>query len=264
MRLGVQWPSGNPVVQLHDCRRDEPLFRLRPRVNEAAGRPIRALVSPSSERLAWTSTMQEAGLRHGDVVTAIACILPKIYSTESAFAALKSDGSVTTWGDEESGGNCRNVQEELESGIEQITATGAAFAALKGDGSVTFWGYPGAGGMRATASWLAAIRPEREAVLFSLLRGGVKHIYSNQWAFAAVKDDGSVVTWGNPPRGGDSSAVREQLREGVKQIFSTSRAFAALKDDGTVVTWGMTEAGFDRADVQEELHKNASETFLQH
>ena len=130
MRLDVQWPSSNTIVQLHDCRRDEPLFRLRPRINEAAGRPIRALVSPSSERLAWTSTMQEAGLRHGDVVTAIACVLPKIYSNQYAFAALKSDGSVTTWGDEESGGDCRCVQEQLERGIEQITSTAAAFAAL--------------------------------------------------------------------------------------------------------------------------------------
>ena len=261
MRLGVRWPSGNIVVQLHDCPRDEPLFRLRPRINEAAGRPIRTLVSPSSEPLAWTSTIQEAGLWHGDVVTAIACVLPKVYSTHYAFAALKSDGSVTTWGEEESGGDCSCVQEQLQTGIQQITSTGAAFAALKDDGSVTFWGEPVAGGQRATPDDCG---PESEAVLLSLLRGGVKQIYSTSWAFAAVKDDGSVVTWGNPQRGGDSSAVREQLREGVKQIFSTSKAFAALKDDGTVVTWGMTEAGFDRAEVQEEVHKNARETFLQH
>ena len=30
-------------------------------------------------------------------------------------------------------------------------------------------------------------------------------------AFAAVRNDGTVITWGHPQMGGDSSAVREQL-----------------------------------------------------
>ena len=31
-------------------------------------------------------------------------------------------------------------------------------------------------------------------------------------AFAALRSDGSVVTWGDPEFGGDSSAVEQQLR----------------------------------------------------
>ena len=38
--------------------------------------------------------------------------------------------------------------------------------------------------------------------------------------FAAILEDGSVLTWGDPGRGGDSSAVRGQLK-GVQQIQST-------------------------------------------
>ena len=30
-------------------------------------------------------------------------------------------------------------------------------------------------------------------------------------AFAAVRQDGTVITWGHPQMGGDSSSVREQL-----------------------------------------------------
>ena len=35
---------------------------------------------------------------------------------------------------------------------------------------------------------------------------------SSQRAFAAMKSDGSVVTWGDPNSGGDSSKVQHQLR----------------------------------------------------
>jgi hypothetical protein len=41
-------------------------------------------------------------------------------------------------------------------------------------------------------------------------------------AFAALKSDGSVVTWGHSDRGGDSSSVAGELQSGVSQIFSTS------------------------------------------
>ena len=72
----------------------------------------------------------------------------------------------------------------------------------------------------------------------------VQHIYSAREAFATVKLDGSVVTWGKSTVGGDGSAKREQLQE-VEQIYSTSRAFAAVRYDGKVVTWGSRLVGGD-------------------
>jgi subtilase family serine protease/alpha-tubulin suppressor-like RCC1 family protein len=65
----------------------------------------------------------------------------------------------------------------------------------------------------------------------------------NLLSFAALKGDGSVVSWGTPESGGDSSAVRAQLSSGVSQIFSSSGAFAALKGDGSVITWGLSGFG---------------------
>ena len=43
----------------------------------------------------------------------------------------------------------------------------------------------------------------------------VTQIYSTGDAFAALRSDGSVVTWGNSSYGGDSSAVASQLTSGV-------------------------------------------------
>ncbi len=62
------------------------------------------------------------------------------------------------------------------------------------------------------------------------------HYIRNHGAFAALKTDGSVVTWGYSAYGGDSSAVAGSLTSGVVAIYSTQDAFAALKTDGSVVT----------------------------
>ncbi|CAE8651084.1 unnamed protein product, partial [Polarella glacialis] len=60
-------------------------------------------------------------------------------------------------------------------------------------------------------------------------------------AFAAVKSDGSVITWGSPDQGGDSSRVEDRLQEGVVQVVGNTYAFAAVKSDGSVITWGSND-----------------------
>ena len=40
----------------------------------------------------------------------------------------------------------------------------------------------------------------------------VKHIYATRRAFAASLADGSFVMWGDPARGGNSTAVSDQFR----------------------------------------------------
>ena len=72
--------------------------------------------------------------------------------------------------------------------------------------------------------------------------------FANDFAFAAVAGDGSVVTWGNSQNGGDSSTVASQLHD-VAEIASNSFAFAALRRDGSVVTWGNQNLGGNSASV---------------
>ena len=72
--------------------------------------------------------------------------------------------------------------------------------------------------------------------------------------FAAIKEDGSVVTWGHPEWGGDSSGVQHQL-SGVVEIQASHAAFAAILEDRSVVTWGDPSCGGDSSAVREQLLK---------
>ena len=164
------------------------------------------------------------------VATQIANGVSQVFSTRSAFAALKTDGSVVTWGDSGYGGDSSSV--DLSEGVTQIFSNYNAFAALKTTtglsptaGSVVTWG--GSGGDSSSVA--------------TQISSGVVRIFSTRYAFAALKEDGSVVTWGNAGYGGDSSSV--DWSGGVTQIFSTEGAFAALKTDGSVVTWGGSWSG---------------------
>jgi hypothetical protein len=90
--------------------------------------------------------------------------------------------------------------------------------------------------------------------------------FRNQFNFAALKADGSVVTWGNDFYGGDSCTVASRLRSGVSQVFSTEQAFAALKADGFVVSWGApaytsSNAGGDSSLVANQLSSGVSQIF---
>ena len=59
----------------------------------------------------------------------------------------------------------------------------------------------------------------------------MQQIQATIGAFAAIRDNGSVVSWGAARSGGDSSVVQDQLKN-VQQIQATLRAFAAILGDG--------------------------------
>ena len=50
-------------------------------------------------------------------------------------------------------------------------------------------------------------------------------------AYAAVRDDGSVVTWGSADDGGISNAVEDHLALVVRRSVGNRGAFAAVKED---------------------------------
>ncbi|CAE8741625.1 unnamed protein product [Polarella glacialis] len=87
-----------------------------------------------------------------------------------------------------------------------------------------------------TVVWMAAATQKRQSA---------KHP-----AFAAVKSDGSVITWGHASCGGDSAGNEHRLQEGVEQVIGNHRAFAAVKLDGSVITWGDADAGGDCSRVE--------------
>ena len=81
---------------------------------------------------------------------------------------------------------------------------------------------------------------------------GVKQVQATSSAFAAILEDGSVVTWGYPRSGGHSSSVQDQLRS-VQRVQATREAFAAILEDGSVVSWGFFRSGGDSSAVQDLL-----------
>lgn len=210
-----------------------------------------------------------------------------IYSTNRAFAALKSDGSVVTWGNPIYGANSSAVAAQLTSGVISIQGSESTFAALKSDGSVVNWGnetttssqlssdivavYPSIYSFAALKSngsvfmWGNVFRGGAFIVTnpdFSTsspignVSSGVVTIAATNNAFAALKNDGSVVTWGIGNEGGDSSAVSSQLSSGVVAIYANAVAFAALKNDGSVVTWGSAANGGNSSGVAASLSSN--------
>ena len=168
------------------------------------------------------------------------------FNNDFAFAALKSDGSVVSWGYGPNGGDRSAVAGQLNGDIDvqRIYASNAAFAALRADGSVITWGSASTGGDSSP------VATELNGTV------DVTQIYSTETAFAAVRTDGSVTSWGEPAAGGDSSAVRTLLNgdTDVTRVYSTMSSFAALRADGSVVTWGHEMFGGNSTAVASQLN----------
>ncbi len=232
---------------------------------------VKTITLPSQERQfavlkedGSVVTLQvEPGYYDGDFISVedeLSSGVKAVYSNSSAFAALKEDGSVVTWGDDSFGGRPSyhsplmdeyvSVKNELSSGIKAVYSSSRAFAALKEDGSVVTWGgcdyYSGWNGYKdPNTNKYVSVKDE--------LSSGVKAIYSspNGSAFAALKDDGSVVTWGygysgwhgyKDPDTGSYVSVKNELSSGVKKVYANAYGFAAVKSDGSIVLWGTNQA----------------------
>ncbi|MCC6002485.1 MAG: VCBS domain-containing protein [Pararhodobacter sp.] len=171
-----------------------------------------------------------------------------LHATLRAFAALKADGSVVTWGDADAGGDSSAVADALQDDVVALYSTRYAFAALKADGSVVAWGQSPDDVITTIENWGGDPGPVSDQ-----LENGVVQVFSTASAFAALKEDGSVVTWGADNWGGDSSPVSEDLSSGVVTIYATQYAFAAVKEDGSVVSWGAGAWGGDSSAVADQL-----------
>ena len=178
----------------------------------------------------------------------------KVSSTSDAFAAVRDDGSVITWGNSSNGGDSRSVSSSLDGtvNVRDIYSNMSAFAALREDGSVITWGYGSFGG--DSSSVTAKITTTSDAAFSK-----VTDISATGSAFAAIRTDGSVVTWGNTQDGGDSSGVASAINGSsdptdVVQVYATTSAFAALQKNGAVVTWGDVNNGGSSSSVSTSLN----------
>ena len=217
---------------------DTPLPTLLQMAQEALERSLARLVTASGTLLDSSGNIQQAGIKDGDTLTAIARDV-QVSATYGAFAALRPDASVVAWGCDCLGGDCSKVQDHLND-VQQIQACSCAFAALREDGSVVTWG----GGY--------GLSFECDCPLPKGIRN-VCQIQSSSRAFAGIRADGSVITWGDSLYGAFCELeVQSQLRN-VVSIQASERAFAALRADGVVLSWGDPLYGGDSGKVRGEL-----------
>jgi alpha-tubulin suppressor-like RCC1 family protein len=185
--------------------------------------------------------------------------------------ALKNDGTVWTWGDNNAGqlgdgttlGTFVPVQvvgpggSGYLNGIAMVAGGDWHTIALKNDGTVWTWGYNNYGelgdGTTASSSTPVQVKgPGGSGFLTGItaIAGGYLHTI-------ALKDDGTVWTWGYNGYGElgngtttDSSVPIQVVGQGglgylagIVAIGGGSSHTVALKNDGTVWTWGDNNYG---------------------
>ena len=173
--------------------------------------------------------------------------------------ALKDDGTIWAWGNNESGqlgdGTNANSTQPVKvaklSGVEAISGGGAPSysLALKDDGTVWAWGDNRASQGTRIGGQLGddEITSSNTPLQVSDLPGGIEAIAAGAEHGLALKDDGTVWAWGYNFFGQlgngtttDSSSKPVQVSEldGIEAIAAGGSFSLALKDDGTVWAWG--------------------------
>ena len=115
LHLSVATLSGQSVSI--DMEPESSVEDLRKAAESQLQASLGILVQPGgAEFLRGTSTLQDAGIQDGDVVGAfMAKPQFQLHSNRlaHAFCAIQMDGSVLAWGDEDSGGDSADVQDQL-------------------------------------------------------------------------------------------------------------------------------------------------------
>ena len=184
-----------------------------------------------------------------------------VTTQRGAYAALKSDGSVLTWGNSNYGGDSSSVSSALSSDVDRLFAAGEAFAAHKprasGGSIIIHWGQKNNGGRAYNSQVSGSLSPL--GADFELGHRHIKEfdekiidIAATHYAFAALSDQGNVATWGNSTKGGNSATVSGQLTN-IQKIVASYGAFAAITDAGAVITWGHEDHGGNSSAVSSLL-----------
>jgi YD repeat-containing protein len=178
--------------------------------------------------------------------------------TATSAAAIKSDGTLWTWGQNSQGrlGN-GNTTDRSSPGTTagggtnwKQVAIGASTAAVKTDGTLWTWGYDGYGLLGTSTNNTSRSSPGTTA------GGGTnwKQVSAGGTVFAAIKTDGTLWAWGANGNGkvGDGTTTTRSspvttAGGGTNWKFvnmnSGSGSVAAIKNDGTLWTWGGNGGG---------------------
>lgn len=170
--------------------------------------------------------------------------------------AVRSDGTVWTWGDNTHGqlGNGRrgggHAAPRMVPGIDTVIAVAAGdrhTLALKKDGTVWSWGNNEQGQLGDLSGTVGRTEPAQVAGL-----EGIAAISAGESVSAALRSDGTLWQFGSGVIGGGADGAvgneiaRPRQIAGISGVTSFScgrKSIIALKDNGSVWCWGLNTAG---------------------
>jgi len=181
-------------------------------------------------------------------------------AVSSNMAAVKTDGTLWTWGSNNSRSLGAGTSDAATSRSSPGTVAGGGtnwsqvscgrqyMGAVKTDGTLWMWGLGGAGRL-GNDQYADRSSPGTTS------GGGTnwKQVSCGYSSTAAIKFDGTLWTWGSRSNGqlGDGYTTTSKLSpEGIagggtnwKQVSSRTNFMAAVKTDGTLWTWGRNTNG---------------------
>lgn len=136
--------------------------------------------------------------------------------------AVTRDGQAYVWGN----GNINDlrVKKQYQGNIAKVSANINTFIALTKDGAAVYTGLQTNAYSRVPAG----------------LETGVVDVAGTAFGNAALKEDGTVVIWGNPS-GVDMTVPEHEGK--IIRIYGGRNHFTALTDQGQVIAWGANNFG---------------------
>ena len=211
-------------------------------VNVAAGYDHIVALDENGAIYVWGNTRLNQDMLPNDLAMAKAygknLNIKQIEASNQFSAAVTEDGQLYLWGN----GNVADIKvmKEYQGNIEKVALTTRAYVALTKDGAVVYSGF------------------EKDNALVRIpesLSSGVVDIAASSNAVAAVKEDGTVVVWGNAT---NNEAKVPEFESKPVELYGGRYHFTALMDDGEVISWGDNTHG--QADVPASVNDNEIET----
>lgn len=229
----LSWASTDVILSGNSSSNTNKLYVDIPNLNEGVLDIYANDFSFSAHKADGTiHTWGPPGSGGGTIIEGVSQTISQVITTDRAFAAILVDGSVVTWGDVEQGGNSADV--DFSGGVKSIKPVNnnnnqdfhAVFVAQKNDNSYVVWGN----------------QQMTDEINEYISEDVVDIMTTESGAYALLRSDGSVVSWGRYNTGakqlnGEFVFGDVELTN-VKKIFSNGNAFAALKNDDTVDVWG--------------------------
>lgn len=190
-------------------------------IDVAAGNDHIVAIDDKGNVYIWGNTRVGQDKVPSDLVPSKISGAKNIVQIEAGFqfsGALTDDGYAYFWGNENMTDHF--VNEEYQGRIKKIAITTYHYILLLDDGSVAY------GGVEKSNAFTNI--PET-------LSSGVVDIAASGESMAAVKDDGSIVVWGNASNG--EKTVPETSGKPL-EIYGGRYHYTVLMDNGDVVSWG--------------------------